>query len=854
MNPEPQTLHLGIGNAGHLFVIISFISSILASFAYGKAAVNNEIGKAPWVSFGRKVFIAHGLAVIATVVVLFLIIYNHYFEYHYAWSHSSVNLAVHYMIACFWEGQEGSFLIWTLWNALLGFVLIGTNKKWEAPVMTIFSLVQAFLTSMILGVVFGDFKLGSSPFILMRDVMPDIEFLINPNFVPEDGTGLNPLLQNYWMVIHPPLTFLGFALTLVPFSFCLAGLWRRDFTDWIRPALPWTILGGVVLGTAIIMGAYWAYETLNFGGYWNWDPVENAVYVPWLVLIASMHTMIVYKKSETALKTSIVLVISTFLLILYATFLTRSGILGNTSVHSFTDLGLSGQLLIYMFFFIIGSIALSIIRWKEIPTSEKEATTYSREFWIFIGALTLCLMSFQVIVPTSFPVINKIVEGLGGISSLAPPANQIEFYSQWQLWFAVGIAILSGTGQFFYWRKMDREKLKAAMAAPILISLILSAAIFTIQKIFEPTYILLLVASTYSVVSNGKILLGLLKSKSYKLTGGSVAHIGIAMMLIGIMFSEGYSRIISQNTTQISDDLTEKDNSENIILFLNDPKVRAGYQLLYKNEGMRSEDVPGYINKSLLRDTQDPHYKVAVKPIVVDGKTYAQPEDTLYFRTPENTYHEIEFTSLESGKKFTRFPRIQKNETMGRPVQSPSIEKQWNRDLYTFVQLQNDFEEEYTEWSEKEIIRLDSIGQRFFINDYVAEYQGFERIPRIRFADLGPNDIAVRANIVVFAENGIQHLIQPIFAIVNYDIDPGRPFELNQEIAARVRFENINPDDDTIEIAVQTTQKDWVIVQIVEKPHINILWIGTIIMIIGFIIATRRRYVEFIKMRDKGMA
>ena len=815
--------------------------------------MNNELGKDPWVSFGRKVFIVHGIAVIATVVTLFLIIYFNYFEYDYAYKHSSVNLAVHYMIACFWEGQEGSFLIWTLWNALLGFVLIGTNKKWEAPVMTVFSLVQAFLTSMILGLVFGDFKLGSSPFILMRDVyLNNLDFLLNPNFVPLDGTGLNPLLQNYWMVIHPPLTFLGFALTLVPFSFCIAGLWRKDFTDWIRPALPWTILGGVVLGTAIIMGAYWAYETLNFGGYWNWDPVENAVYVPWLVLIASMHTMIVFKKSETALKTSIVLVISTFLMILYATFLTRSGILGNTSVHSFTDLGLSGQLLLYMFFFMVGSIVLAASRWKKIPTSEKEASTYSREFWIFIGALTLCLMAFQVIVPTSFPVINAIVEFFGGISTLAPPANQIEFYSKWQLWFAVGIAILSGTGQFFYWRKMDKDKLKSAMILPILISLVLSAIIFTTQKIFDPTYILILVAGMYSMVSNGKILIGLFKSKSYKLTGGSVAHIGIAMMLIGIMFSEGYSRIISKNTTTISDSFTEQENTDNVVLFLNDPRVMAGYKLLYKGEGVSAQNIPGYIRKSLLRETGDPHYKVAIKPITYDGKTYAEAEDTLYFRTPENTYHEIEYTSLSSGKQFTLFPRIQINEAMGRPVQSPSIKKTWNKDMYTFVQLQNDFEEENTEWSEKETIRLDSVGQRFFINDYVAQYGGLERIPKVRFADLGPNDIAVRANITVFAEDGIQHLLQPVFVIMNNNV--ARPVEMNQEIASRISLETISPETGSVEIGVQTTQKDWVILQAIEKPHINILWIGTIIMIVGFGIATRRRYVEFVKMRDKGMA
>lgn len=849
---ETQTINLGIGNAGHIFVIISFVASILATFAYGKAALKNEIGKDAWVSFGRKVFITHGIAVIAAAVTLFLIIYYHYFEYHYAWSHSSVNLAVHYMIACFWEGQEGSFLVWTLWNALLGFVLIGTNKKWEAPVMTVFALVQVFLTSMILGIVIGDFKLGSSPFILLRDVISDTRFLINPNFVPDDGTGLNPLLQNYWMVIHPPMTFLGFSLTLVPFSFCIAGLWRKDFTDWIRPALPWTIFGGVILGTAIIMGGYWAYETLNFGGYWNWDPVENAVYVPWLVLIASMHTMIVFKKSETALKTSIVLVISTFLLILYATFLTRSGILGNASVHSFTDLGLSGQLLLYLFVFLIGSIVLAAIRWKHIPTSEKEASTYSREFWIFIGALTLCLMAFQVIVPTSFPVFNKIVEAFGGLSTLAPPADQIQFYSQWQLWFAIGIALLSGTGQFFFWQKMDKDRLKSALAFPIIISLLLSALIFTTAKIYNPVYIAILVAGVYSIVSNSKILLNLLKSKSYKLTGGSVAHIGIAMMLLGIMFSEGYSRVLSKNTTTISNDFTEEQNQNNVVLFLNDPKPMAGYQLLYKSEGLSAQGIPGFVKKSHLQETNDPHYKIAMRPILAEGKQFAAIGDTLYFRTPENTYHEVEYTHLNSGRKFTLYPRTQKNENMGQTIVSPDIKKQWNRDLYTFVALSNDFEEEYTEWSEKEIVKVDSIGKRFFINDYVAVYNGLERIPEVNFADLSPNDVAVRANITVFAEDGIQYTLQPLYVIQNNNL--ARPEIMNQEISSRLTLESINPQDGSVEFGIQTTQKDWIILQAIEKPQINILWLGTVIMIIGFIIATRRRYVEFVKMRDKGFA
>lgn len=845
------TVHTAFGNIGHLLVIISFVASIVAAFAYGKAASTDNLSDNSWLKFGRYSFWIHGTAVLGTAVTLFLIIYNNYFEYHYAWSHASKDLPVHYMIACFWEGQEGSFLIWSVWNALLGFILIKTNKKWEAPVMTVFAAVQAFLASMILGVVIGDFKLGSSPFLLLRDVVSDPVFLINPNFIPEDGTGLNPLLQNYWMVIHPPMTFLGFALTLIPFSFCIAGLWRRDFKDWIRPALPWTIFGGVILGTAIIMGAYWAYETLNFGGYWNWDPVENAVYIPWLILIASMHTMIIFKKNDTALKTSIVLVISTFILILYATFLTRSGILGDTSVHSFTDLGLSGQLLIYLFFFIIASIFIAVRVWKELPTSEQEATAYSREFWIFIGALVLCLMSFQVLIPTSFPVINKIVELFGGYSSLAPPTNQVEFYSKWQVWFGIGIALLSGTGQFFFWKKMDKDKLKNAITFPILISLVLSALVFVLEDIYNPVYIVVLVAGMYSVVSNFKIMIDLVKSGSYKLTGGSIAHIGIAMMLVGIMFSEGYSQVISKNTTIISREFTEEQNSDNVVLFLNDPKPMAGYSLLYKSEGMKAEGIPGYVKKSHLDDTEDPHYKITRVNISSDGQQYAEAGDTLYFRVPENTYHEIEYTSLSSGKKFTLYPRIQQNENMGGRVQSPSIKKYWNRDVYTFVQLEADFDDEFTEWSEKEIIKV-MPGERFFINDYVANFKGLERIPSVNFVDVGPNDAAVQANIEVLIEDNQKLLLEPKFVIKDNNL--ARPAELNQEIASRITLENINPEDGSVELGIETTQKDWIILQAIEKPQINILWIGTIIMIFGFIVATRRRYIEFMKMRDKGLA
>ncbi|MCG8390765.1 MAG: cytochrome c biogenesis protein CcsA, partial [Cytophagales bacterium] len=540
-----------IGDLGHFFTILAFIGAFFSSFSYFKATVANDLGlKKDWRLNGRGFFFIHVVGVMGVVISLFTIIYNHYFEYHYAWSHSSTRLPTHYMISSFWEGQEGSFLLWMFWHSILGMILIFTNKFWESSIMTIFTLVQAFLASMILGVIIPglELKIGSSPFILLREVIDAPIFKQDPDFVPQDGTGLNPLLQNYWMVIHPPTLFLGFATTVIPFAYCIAGLWLKKYRDWVRPALPWALFSGAVLGLGILMGGYWAYETLNFGGYWNWDPVENAVYVPWLILIASIHTMITFKKSSTALKISVILVIATFILILYSTFLVRSGVLGNSSVHSFTDLGLSGQLLLYLLAFLVLSIILAAIRWKELPTTEKEVSTYSREFWILIGAITLCLMGFQVLVPTSIPVYNSIVESFGGISNVAPPVDQVEYYSKFQLWFAVAVALLSGTGQFFWWKKMDKKQLLSDLTGPVILTLILSAIIILIYDVGDPALIVLLLAGTYTVVANAKILINVLKT-SPKLSGGAITHIGVGLMLIGVLFSSGYSKVVSLNNT-----------------------------------------------------------------------------------------------------------------------------------------------------------------------------------------------------------------------------------------------------------------------------------------------------------------
>lgn len=833
-------LHYFIGNLGHFFVITSFVTGLVAAYAYGRAARQLDEHQGPWILNGRTAFIVHSVAVLGVITCLFIIIQQHYFEYHYAYAHSSLHLPGQYMISCFWEGQEGSFLLWMFWHSVIGLVLLSRHRSWEAPVMSVFALVQAFLASMILGVVIPglEMKIGSSPFILLRDAMADPIFTLQPDFIPKDGRGLNPLLQNYWMVIHPPTLFLGFALTLVPFSFAMAGLWMKKYTEWIQPALPWTLLGGSILGLGILMGGYWAYETLSFGGYWNWDPVENAVYVPWLILIASLHTMLIHRTNPSALKLSIILVLSVFLLILYSTFLTRSGVLGDASVHAFTDLGLNGQLLIYLFFFTIAGVVLTAARWKHLPGgSETELSAYSREFWIFLGVATLCLMGFQVLMPTSIPVYNKVVELFGVRSNLAPPANAVVFYSRIQLWFGVGVALLSGTAQFFWWTRMDRSKLKQEILTPVLISLILFAGLIVLTRLTQPTFMALALSGIYIIISNGRFLYHGLKTNP-KISGGPIAHIGVGLVLVGILYSAGYSRVVSLNNTGLlyNRDMGTEFNRDNLLLFVNEPRTMGGYDIEFLGERLEPRHKSGYVRRRDVEPTADPFSVVARRPITFKGELLFQEKDTFEIY-PENTFYEIQLS--QQGKVVaTLFPRVQMNPSMGGILPSPDIRRNFDRDLYTHVSAPMNREAE-PEWSAMEELHVQP-KTSFFVNDYVAEIEKAERVTELPGVPLSDEDVAVKISLRIQAEHDTFHL-EPIF-LIRDRVDVGRIAAESGELGVKITLLNIHPDKNEFVLGVQTRQKDWVIIKALEKPYINILWLGTGLLTLGFVVAMIRRF------------
>ncbi|HET6992171.1 MAG TPA: cytochrome c biogenesis protein CcsA, partial [Bacteroidia bacterium] len=277
------------GQLGHFFVVLAFVTAVFSVIA-NVLRVRNPIDNAGWKITARSLYITHAVAVIGIFVTLLLMIISHRFEYQYVWQHSKRDMRMNYVLACLWEGQEGSTLLWLFWHSIIGLILMRRAKEWEAPVMSVLSLVQVFLSMMLLGIYVGNVHVGSNPFELMRLKESNIglPWTKIPDYLTKiplfhDGRGLNPLLQNYWMTIHPPTLFLGFALTTVPFAFAVAGLWTKRYYDWQKPALTWAYIGVMVLGTGILMGGAWAYESLSFGGFWAWDPVENASLVPWLV-------------------------------------------------------------------------------------------------------------------------------------------------------------------------------------------------------------------------------------------------------------------------------------------------------------------------------------------------------------------------------------------------------------------------------------------------------------------------------------------------------------------------------------------------------------------------------------------
>ena len=582
--------HLWLGKIGHFLIILSFVSSILAAlsyFFYQQGSLKNKEDDT-WLKIARPAFITHALSVFTIFALIIFAMLNQWYEYSYVFDHVNSHLPKEYILSAFWEGQEGSFQLWMIMHGILGLIILARKNEWEAPVLSVLAFVQVFLASMLLGVHFeiGDFvyKLGSNPFLLIRDVS-DAPIFTNAEYLNLiEGRGLNPLLQNYWNVIHPPTTFLGFASTTLPFAFAIAGLWTGKHREWLKPGLRWGLFSGAILGTGILMGSFWAYEALTFGGYWAWDPVENGILVPWLTLIAGIHAVLIGQNTKYSVKSAYFLYIITFVLVVYATFLTRSGILGDTSAHAFTEMGLEYQLIAFVLTFFILGLSLLFIKRKEIQVPEKEEQLNSREFWMFIGSLVLLFSGVLIIGSTSLPVYNSIMKLFDPNYVGRVIQDAVPHYNRYQIWIGVFVGILSGGGLFLkYGRASKVNKLiKHFGISSVLAILATYITTFWIDLAFWQ-YVVMAWAGYFTVFSNLDYIISVLKGK-LSLAGSAVSHLGFGLMLIGILASGANSRHVSSNPFMFKEIVSEEDANKYVKLYKGKSLFAQNYWITWESD------------------------------------------------------------------------------------------------------------------------------------------------------------------------------------------------------------------------------------------------------------------------------
>tara|TARA_B100001778_G_C18600042_1_gene636794 strand:- start:1566 stop:3503 length:1938 start_codon:yes stop_codon:yes gene_type:complete len=644
------------------------------------------------------------------------------------------------------------------------------------------------------------------------------------------------------MVIHPPTLFLGFSICLIPFAYAISSLRLSDFRGWIIPAKKWLVYSIIILGIGIMMGAYWAYETLNFGGYWNWDPVENAVYVPWLFLVASLHSIILAQKNKNYITTSLILSILSFILILYSTFLTRSGILGDSSVHSFTDLGLSGQLLIYLFSFLTLGTAYLTKRWSVLPNSKNKIENYTPEFWLLLGVFTLLLMSFQVIFPTSIPVISSIIEMFGGISNMAPPVEKELFYSNAQIWFASLIAVLSGIAQILWWKSKKSKNKIAMFFRPLMLTMVISSLIIVVYPIKQISYMILISSSFFSIFSNGSILLHFFR-KQQLVSSASVSHIGVAIMFIGILFSSGYSSIISKNYTGLvwNSEFPDEVNQDNMLIFVNEKRKVGEYDVEYLGKRKKIKNFDVFVNENYLEYIPIINKYVLKKDIEINGYKLLE-NDTVEIDNNEITYFDLKFELTKKSfdirkQDFNLFPKVQTDSNSDMIVFSPDVKTHLLEDLYVHVRTYPDPDQEI-KWSEKDSMYV-KINETFFLNDYVSSIQKI----KAKKDSLFSNRFVAEAQIKILSNNQ-EYIAKPIYIIEDNKV--GLVPDIVDDLGIKVYLSEINPNDELFKISFQTTQKNWVIIEAVQKPFINLFWIGFFILILGLFLSFRKKQIASI--------
>ncbi|HED09208.1 MAG TPA: hypothetical protein ENJ10_00830 [Caldithrix abyssi] len=502
---------------GIALTALTFVVLLVSTVAYYLYYLRGEESQR---TIARNSFYVSAVLILVQSVILMWGIVNHYYEWVYVFSYSSNDLPLYYSISTFWAGQEGTFLLWLLFAAVYGVIIIHMHKEKdeEALVMSFMNLIMAFIVLILI---------KKNPFMYVWQVNPAG---FPAGIPPLDGNGLNPLLQDPYMVVHPPILFAGYSSTMILFAFAMAALIRKKHDDWIKTVYPYTLFVAMTLGAGIILGGYWAYTTLGWGGYWGWDPVENSSLIPWLTSLALFHGILIQRRQGGMKRLNIFLAIITFVLVLYGSFLTRSGVLTDFSVHSFGESELDSYLTAFVFLFLGIGMITYLYRVKGVKGNHVTDGLFTREFFMAFGILTILLLATFTLIGTSWPLISgMIMENAQSVD--------ISAYNNITGPLAILMGLLIALAPVLSWKRSRASKIKSVVTH-LGVSLIIGGGFFFLGM-RQAIPLIVSTIAVFVLLVNGQIVVQMARKKSFAF-GGYLTHVGLGLMFIGIITSSVY--------------------------------------------------------------------------------------------------------------------------------------------------------------------------------------------------------------------------------------------------------------------------------------------------------------------------
>jgi len=518
-----------MADVGYTSLILTLVAAIGSAIAFVFGAGERH----PRVTNGarKSLFAVFGLVSISVATLLYALV-SHNFQIEYVASYSSRDTSLPYLISALWAGNAGSLLFWAWLLSLLAVIVVlrkrHSNGELVSYASAIIMAVEAFFLILLLFV--------SNPFHELA-------------VAPVDGTGLNPMLENIGMIIHPPTVLAGYVGFTIPFALAVAALLtRRLGVEWTVVVRRWTLLAWLLLGIGNIIGAWWAYVELGWGGYWAWDPVENAGLMPWLVATAFLHSIMMQRRRGMLKSWNMVLIILTFSLSIFGTFLTRSGIL--SSVHTFSESSLGPFFLTFIGVAFIGSIALVYYRRKELKGEPELIPLVSRESTFLLNNLLLVCATFVILAGTISPLVTGVVRGVKiGVKA--------QFFDQVNGPIFLAVILLAGICTLIGWRRASFKNVIRSFLWPLVTAVILGIALFfTGVEEWYPLIAFVLVGLVFFAIlyqwfretrgrhhrraeNHFKAFWGLLSANRPRY-GGYLVHIGILIIAIGVIGSSFY--------------------------------------------------------------------------------------------------------------------------------------------------------------------------------------------------------------------------------------------------------------------------------------------------------------------------